>query len=216
MSLSSSPNFIVIISLHMITHVINAMGPADALITPLPPVCPKRCPERLPPNSQANPHVLILGHVLLQIIWRCISRGLWSACVYVASKLSHYVVRLMCHQSSFHIHHLIDKLSLLFRQLSPICLWCISQKPMFQCTMVVSPSYYFFGFSFFQVSHRWSTASSTPICPFFDIIVPLLCIIYTSKRSFGTPRQSRFWLAGPRVSHVFDSHIAGWLWVLNI
>ena len=30
-----------------------------------------------------------------------------------------------------------------FRQLSPICLSCISQKPMFQCTMVVSPSLYF-------------------------------------------------------------------------
>ena len=28
-------------------------------------------------------------------------------------------------------------------QLSPICLLCISQKPMFQCTMVVSPSHYF-------------------------------------------------------------------------
>ena len=39
----------------------------------------------------------------------------------------------------------------IFRQLSPICLLCISQKPIFQCTMVVSPSYYFFGFSFFQV-----------------------------------------------------------------
>ena len=31
-----------------------------------------------------------------------------------------------------------------FRQLSPICLSCISQKPMFQCTMVVTPSVFLF------------------------------------------------------------------------
>ena len=45
------------------------------------------------------------------------------------------------------------------RQLSPICLLCFSQKPMFQCTMVVSPSVFLC-----SGSHRWSTASSTTIC----------------------------------------------------